>query len=114
MNIDKLNGRDLDTAIVEHVLKWRRYRVGNDVNGENDSEIFVPPTFDASKHTLPRVGELPAGFLAPRYHCELRAAICLAKDNGIRYIDIGRDETTAELATRIARSVLRKKVIRQQ
>lgn len=101
-----LSGRDLDAAVVEHVLGWKLIRVGKDYDGQNECEILAPGGEIPAGLQLPPRGKLHRGFLAPTFHSRLDLAIDLAKRDGQQQVDITGD--FRELPTLITRAVLEK------
>lgn len=115
MNIEQLIGRDLDAAIVEHVLGWKlttvspgRVWIDKDCDGQNESEILTPDGKLPWGYGLPPSGNLHRGFLAPCFHERLDLVIDLAKQVGRTQIDITGE--LHDLPTLIARAILEERL----
>lgn len=75
----ELAGRDLDTAIAEHVAGYRREIVGPDAGGEHGGGVvLVPPTIGGDWYTtLPLKGAVHPGWYARQWSEDLDEALWL-------------------------------------
>jgi hypothetical protein len=108
IDVDFLEGRDLDAAIAEHVLGWKPFKVGPDAKGEHRCEILAPHGELPKGYQLPNLGTLHRGFLAPEFHRRLDQAIQLAQRFGRKRIEIDGD--LRHMPTLISRSILREQL----
>lgn len=112
-DIDKLEGRDLDAAVVEHLLGWTLVDVGPDAGGENACQILAPPGGIPKDFgdLLPRRGLIHKAWLTQPYHRDLAEAILLCQRFGGN-LTISIEGPIAEMPTRITREVLKTRIPR--
>lgn len=80
--------RDVDAWIAEHVFSWPKQMTTPDYDGQNISEILVPPGGIPAGFELPRKGLIHRGYFAPQFTSDPNAALSFAHKAGLETVPV--------------------------
>jgi Phage ABA sandwich domain len=82
-------GRELDAAVAERIMGFRREKVPPDCNGlHGGTDVLVPPTIKPGSWHYPGVGPIALTYFVPRYSTEIASAWLVAEKLGLGIIKV--------------------------